>query len=77
MNLLKEKQRVVTKIDEITNLIIIDKINNILNDVNQNKMLTDSQISLVCERQEEYLRSPKEVINLFEFKASIKEKYCF
>lgn len=77
INLLKEKQRLVTKINEITNPIIIDKINSILNDVNPNTMLTDSQICLVRERQEEYLRSPKEVINLSEFKASIKEKYGF
>jgi hypothetical protein len=77
MNILEEKQRLVTKINQITNPTIIDKINSILNDSYENSFLTDSQISIVRERQEEYLSSPKEVINLSEFKASIKEKYGF
>jgi hypothetical protein len=77
MNILEEKQRLVTKINQITNPTIIDKINSILNDSFENSYLTDSQISIVRERQEEYLSSPKEVINLSEFKASIKEKYGF
>lgn len=56
---------------------LIVKINSNLNDSYENSFLTDSQISIVRERQEEYLSSPKEVINLSEFNAAIKEKYGF
>lgn len=75
MNILEERKKLIAKINQIENLEVLEKLSLLVED--SSSLLTTNQKNEVRERRSEYLKNPKEVISLEEFKSTIKTKYGF